>query len=175
MKTNLVLSSVLIATAFLTSAAVAQTTIQTLAPATTASPASPTPAPNQTIYVPRLPSPAELTNVASAQGFTVDRIDQTNAQITVVYRYANGQTNTVAYQLLPAAGTAPAMPSTPAPVVTVPATTTVVYTAPAPTYYYYDPYYYPWRYWYPPVSLSFGFGYYHGGGGGFRGGGFHHR
>jgi hypothetical protein len=130
------------------------------------------PAPSQVVYAPRLPSAVELTNVAAAQGLSVDRIVQTAGQITVVYRSANGQTNTVAYQLLPTAG---------APAVTVVAATPpprVVYVQPAPRYYYdpfYDPFYNSGYYgspWYGPVSLSLGVGWvFHGGGG--HGG--HHR
>ncbi|HEX3890014.1 MAG TPA: hypothetical protein VHX90_04095 [Verrucomicrobiae bacterium] len=73
---------------------------------------------------------------------------------------------------------------------TVAPTVTYVQSAPASgvyvipdtqTYYYdsayYQPYYYPYYGWsYPAVSLSFGFGGYHGGGyhsGGFHGGGYH--
>lgn len=138
------------------------------APAVAApAPAVAAPAPNQVIYSPRLPSAAELTNAAAAQGVSVERIDQTNTQITVTYRYSNGQANTVAYQLLPAT-------STPAPqqqtvVQTAPAPA-VVYTQPPRVVYYEEPVYYPRYYYpyYPPVSLSFGFGYRHFGGGGFH-------
>ncbi|HVU36088.1 MAG TPA: hypothetical protein VHE61_21785 [Opitutaceae bacterium] len=116
------------------------------------------PAPNQVIYAPRLPTPAELTNVARAQGMSIEQISQTATQVTAIYRNAGGEITTVAYQLLPTAATA--------------TTTTVVVPSPAPTVIYdsrprvvyydrYDPWY-P-NYWYPPVSLSFGFGYYHGG------------
>lgn len=125
------------------------------------------PTPNQIIYSPRLPSPSELTSAAQAQGQTVEQIIQSSSQITVVYRAANGQTNTVAYQLLPTAGVATtATVVTPAP--------TVVYQT-VPTTVYYEPYYRTYDpfwddYWSPPVSLNFGFGYYHGWGGGYRGG-----
>ena len=141
--------------------------------------------PNQIVYAPQLPSVTELTNAAAAQGLAIDKIEQTNAQITVVYRNANGQTNTVAYLLLPAAGTAGivanpvATPSTPPPTaVYAPTSPTVVYEpAPQSVYYdYYGPGYYPY-YWYPPVSfrVGLGFGYHSGFHGGFRGGyrGFH--
>lgn len=134
------------------------------APAPAVAPA----APNQVIYSPRLPSAAELANAAAAQGVNVERIDQTNTQITVTYKYSNGQVNTVAYQLLPTA-------SAPAPQQTVVQTApapTVVYTQPPRVVYYEEPVYYPRYYYpyYPPVSLSFGFGYRH-----YGGGGFHHR
>ena len=142
------------------------------------------PTASQFVYSPRLPSAAELTNVAAAQGLAIDKIVQSASQMTVVYRSANGQTNTVAYLLLPAAGSA---------VTTSPATTVVTTTAPAtrvvyadPAYapgYYYDPYYYPSYYgspWYGPVGVSIGWGFgFHGGngwhGGGFHGGGHHWR
>ncbi len=140
-------------------------------PATSPAPAVAA-APNKIIYTPRLPNATELTNVATAQGLTVDRIEQTSTQVTVVYKLASGQTNTVAYQLLPTAGNTPTQSiasPTPAPA--------MVYE-PAPRVYYYDTYgpdyYYP-GYWYPPVSLSLGFGFR---GGSFHGGfgrGFHHR
>jgi hypothetical protein len=130
--------------------------------------------PNQIVYAQRLPSVAELTNAAAAQGLAIDRIEQTSAQITAVYRYANGQINIVAYLLLPTAGatTIPVpTPSTPPPAV-------VYNTAPRVVYYDadygYGPAYYPY-YWYPPVAFSIGLGFnyhygYHGGfGGGYHG------
>jgi hypothetical protein len=147
---------------------------------------------NQMVYSPRLPSAAELTNAASAQGLTIDKIVQSASQMTVVYRTASGQTNTVAYMLLPSSGNASAgAPASAAPVVTVAAPSTpapqvvyaqapaseVVYYSAAPAYY--DPYYYPAYYspWYAPVALSVGFGFgYHGGfyhGGYYHGGGWH--
>lgn len=146
------------------------------APATTSAPTSVT----QIVYSPQLPSIADLTSAASAQGLTVERIVQTAGQVIVFYRNASGQASTVAYQSLPPSGTAPATaaavtttatvatPATTAPrVVVVSQPQTVVYeTAPRVVYYDdYPRYYYP-RYYYPPVSLSFGFGYrsYHGGG-----------
>ena len=163
------LSLFALAAGFAVVAARAQTVPTTPAPVLD-SPAAP--APSQVVYAPRLPSAVELTNVAAAQGLSVDKIVQTAAQITVVYRSANGQTNTVAYQLLPTAG-APA-----ATVVAAPPPPRVVYVQPAPRYYYdpfYDPFYYSGYYgspWYGPVSLSLGLGWgFHGGGG--HGG--HHR
>jgi len=142
-------------------------------------PASASAAPNETIYVQQLPSPSELASGATAGGVTIEKIDQTSDQITVVYKYTNGQTNTVAYRPIAAAGSAatsgaviPA--TTPAPAVST--TQTVIYSEPAPVYYYYPasyyyPTYYPWG-WYPPVSLHVGFGFRGGFHGGF-GGGFH--
>jgi hypothetical protein len=134
--------------------------------------------PNQIVYAQRLPSVTDLTNAAAAQNITIDRIDQTSSQITVAYRYANGQINTVAYLLLPPAGaaaassTAPVLtPSTPAPAVAYNATPRVVYYD---DYNDYWPGYYPY-YWYPPIAFRVGLGFnYHygfrGGFGGFRGG-----
>jgi hypothetical protein len=171
--------------------AVAAGTFALGARAQVATPTSPAPAvdvtaapqPNQLVYAPRLPAAGELMNVASAQGLTVDKIIQTSTQMTVVYRSANGQTNTVAYVLLPgAAGSNASAAPVPAPAPAsnvVMGTTTqtvvvaptpapqVVYTSPAPApVYYYDPFYYPAYYsypWYSPVSVSVGFGYYWGG------------
>jgi hypothetical protein len=184
MKTNPFFAAVVLATAFLATGAVGQTSDQTTPPAAPATAPSPPamapsqmPTPNVIIYIPQLPNPTELANAATAQGLAIDKMVQTSTQIIVVYKYANGQTNTVAYQLLPVAGAAPgAAPVAPAasPTVVPAATTTVVYAAPG---YYYDPYYYsPWPWpWFAPVSVGIGFGYYHGGGYGFRGGwgGFH--
>jgi len=123
------------------------------------------PTPNQVIYSPRLPSPAELTSAAAAQGLTVEQVSQTASQVTVIYRNNAGQLNTVAYQLLPTNGVpATVVAPTPAP--------TVVYQSP-PSVVYYESYapYWP-RYYYPPVSVSLGFGYYRGWGRGGWGG--HH-
>ena len=182
-----IFSAALIAAAFLAAGVHAQTqstapvamptspapTVNAPAPA---APAAATAAPNQIIYAPRLPSAAELTNAAAAQGVTVERIEQSASQISVTYKYSNGQTNTVAYQLLPTS----TMPS--------PTQTTVVQSAPAPAVvyappprviYYEEPIYYPryyYRPYYPPVSFSFGFGYrgHYGGHYGSHFGGFHH-
>ena len=60
-------------------------------------------APNEIVYVPQLPSAAELTKAAAAQGVTITQIDQTSTQITVTYKYTNGYVNTVSYQPLSAA------------------------------------------------------------------------
>ena len=112
---------------------------QTPAPATDSVAA---PQASQYVYAPRLPSVAELSNAAGAQGLTIDKVIQTASQMTVVYRSSNGQTNTVAYMLLPAAGSTSAT-STVAVATTTPPPT-VVYAAPAPApVYYYDPFYYP--------------------------------
>jgi hypothetical protein len=177
MKTNLILQTVIFSTALLASGAAAQT-VEATAPADAAPMVNPTPVPNQIIYLPQLPNPGELASAAAAQKISVEQINQTSTQITVVYKYANGQTNTICYQLLSAVGNAPgvAVPAGTAQVTTVvPATTTVVYARPGPGYYYYDPYYAsPWP-WFAPVSIGLGFDFGHGyyrGYGGFRDGGF---
>ena len=139
-----------------------------------ASPANTVPASvTQIVYTPQLPSAAELTNAASAQDLTVERIVQTSNQVIAFYRSANGQTSNVAYQSLPPAATNPAptpapaatAPASPAVVVTSPPQTVVYETAPRVIYYdypssYYYPRYYP-RVYYPPVSFSFGYNYRH--------------
>ena len=146
-------------------------------PPAAASPAAPLPAPDQVIYIPRLPSPAEVTSAAVAQGLKIEKIAETAGQITVVYQRSDGQISTVAYQLLPAAGTPST--ATAATATVVAAQPAVVYASPAPAYYY-DPYFYdPWP-WFGGVffDVGVGHGFHHGGfrGGGFnRGGGFHHR
>ncbi len=179
MKTNSIISAAIAATALLTTGILAQTEVPAPAsppgavvssPSAVVSPASPMPTPNSVIYIPRLPTPAELSSAAAAQSLTIDKMEVTSTQITVVYKFANGQTNTVAYALLPAAGPAPATAPGSTVVATAP-TTTVVYTTPAPAYYY-DPY--PYYYGYPwawPVGFNIGIGYtFHGGyyHGGFR-------
>lgn len=130
-------------------------------------PAVAAPTPNAIVYVQSLPSPAELSKAAAAQGLSIAQINQTSDQVTVVYKSASGETNTIAYRPLSAVGAAPAaattsqtvvVPSTPAP------STTVVYSTPV---YTYDPYWYPGWGWYPPVAVSLGFGW-HGGGWGWR-------
>ena len=125
------------------------------------------PAPSQIVYLPQLPSAADLAKAAPSQGVTIAQIIQTSDQLTVVYKLANGQTSAVAYRLLSAADApssqcpARCCPSTPAPAVAPPAAA-VVYTTPA--YLYHSPdYYYPY---FGPVSVNLGFGWgWHGGGG----------
>lgn len=156
-----------------TGASAAQTSAPTVQqPSPVSQAAQALPAPNQIIYAPRLPNPSELTSAAAAQGLAVDQISQTANQVTVVYRYSNGQTNTVAYQLLPTA-TAPTttvVAPSPAPTVVYQTTPQVIYET-SPRVIYYDRYD-PWpNYYYPPVSLNLGFGYYRGWGGGWHGGG----
>jgi hypothetical protein len=162
----------LLASALLGTAAFGQSTV-TMAPAP-----APAAAPNEVVYVPQLPSVADLTKAAAAQGITVEQINQTSSQITAIYKYSNGQVTTVVYQPLSAAESSavPVPTAAPAPGTTaVVPTTTVVYQS-APGYYYdypYYPYYYGWG-WYPPVSVGIGLGFHGGGyyhGGGFRGGG----
>ncbi len=187
MKTIPLFTAVVLATTLFAAGATAQTANPTPPAATHAAPKAPAaepaatiqpmqaPAPNQIIYIPQLPSPGALVAAATAQGVTVELINQTSTQITVVYRFSNGQTNTICYQLLSAAATAQAPAQMPAGATTVavPPSTTVIYAPPGPAYYY-DPFYYPWP-WYAPVSVSLGFGfhgrdgYFHGGGGHFHG------
>jgi hypothetical protein len=160
--------------------------------------AAATPAPTQVVYSPRLPSAAELSNAAAAQGMTIERIIQTSSQMTLVYHTASGQTNTVAYMLLPSPGstdhvaqethlapetqmapeTHPAMDATVAQQGTTtpqvvyaqaPATQTVVYAAPAPAPAYYSPYYYPAYYSPYYAPVSFSIGFGYGYYGGYYG------
>jgi hypothetical protein len=160
MKKHTLIAGSILATALFSTAAFAQNTVAS---------ATATPTPNEVVYVPQLPSVADLTKAAAAQGVTVEQINQTSGQITVVYKYSNGQVNTVAYQPLSAAeASAVPMPATSAPgAVAVAPTTTVVYEG-SPYYYGYPyPYYgYGWG-WYPPVAIGVGIGFH---GGGFRGG-----
>ena len=187
MKTSSYFTATALTAALFATGVLAQTSTPTPTPTPAAPPAVIMPAtPNEIIYLPRLPEPTELTNAAAAQGITVQQIAQSSGQVTVVYRYADGQMHTVAYQLLPTAGSAPATATAPVAVAGVPAApSTVVYAAPAAVYpapyYYYDPFYYPWP-WYGPVSFRIGLGYsfrHFGGGYGFRhfggGRGFRHR
>ena len=169
------LTSILAAT-LLTGSAYAQNSASTITAAPTAvipstpapvvaNSATPAPTPNQYVYTPRLPSVAELSNAAAAQGLAIERIEQSATQIIAVYKYDNGQTNTVAYQTLP--------PSSSGTVVTAAPVPTVIYeSAPRVVYYdNYDPFYYP--YGYSPFSVRLGIGLGYRGGYGYRGG-FHH-
>ncbi|MFI5357470.1 MAG: hypothetical protein ACHQ4G_09060 [Opitutales bacterium] len=136
---------------------------------------------NHYIYLAQLPTSADLVKAAEAHGVKISRIDQTNDRIVVVYEYAGGATQTVAYALLPAAGTsqsaaapAPAALAQPAPTVIYPQSApTVVYTRPATVYYQpaYGPYYDPaWDFWAPlAVGLSLGWVWHDGGHYGYRG------
>jgi len=108
----------------------------------------------------------------------------------IIYLRQQGVSETVITTMLnqPQTAVVVATPSTPAPQVvdstagtaqvstaTVAPTVTYVQTVPATPYDYYQPYYYPAYGWYPPVSLSFGWGWGGGwrGGGGWHGGGGH--
>jgi hypothetical protein len=185
MKTTRFIAAAALAAMGLGAVAFAQTSVQAAPPAPQAAPTAVAPAPNEVIYLPQLPAASALAASANgSQGVTIDKIDQTSAEITVVYRFANGQTNTVAYRLIGQAD-ATAAP-TAAPAYGVPAPTTpapaVVYApgyvaAPGPYYYDYGPYAYApygyyWTGWFAPVGIGIGLGFgFHGGG--FHGGGFH--
>ena len=108
-----------------TSVAVPTTPAPVLSPET-----NPAPDPNQIVYTPRLPSVADLSNAATAQGLTVDRMEQSATQIVAVYRNASGQTNTVAYQTLP--------PTTAVTAATTSQPPTVIYEPAPRVVYYYD-------------------------------------
>jgi len=191
MKTNFQTPAAILVAAILCTGAFAQT-----------AGGSQMPAPNEVIYLPQIPTVADLASGAAARGLTVVSIQQTAGEEIATYRLPNGQTNIVAYQALPAAGSAetaaaptPAaapsgQPPTPAAApgqaaIVTPATPApaVVYQPAAPDYAYGYPYdyYYPWG-WYggPYYGYSYGYGVGIGfrggwgfGGGGFRGGGFH--
>jgi len=164
MKTKL-FPALFLAAGFLALGASAQTPAPSPVPVADA-PASL--APSRFIYAPRLPTPSELTSVATAQGLGIEKIDQTASQITVTYKSANGQLSVVAYLLLSAAGSSVATPV--ATVVTPTPAPVVVYQGPEPVYYRYDPYYYyPWDV-YAPLAIGIGLGIglhdyhsYHGG------------
>lgn len=142
------------------------------------------PRPDRIIYSGQLPSVAQLTQTAKAQGLTVANITQTANEVAVTYRLQDNSTRTVSYQLLPtnADGTAAVEPPpgnvavavTPAPV------QVVEVTEPAPTvvyrYRYADPFYYDPFYWGPraPVSVHLGFGFSSHRYGGYYGGHHHH-
>lgn len=114
--------------------------------------------PDRLVYSPQLPSVAQLTQAAQAQGLTIANITQTAAEIAVTYRLQDGSTRTVSYQPLPTnADGAVAVAPAPVQVVEVP--------PPAPTvvyrYRYYDPFFDDPFYWGrpAPVSLHLGFGF----------------
>jgi hypothetical protein len=169
LQSALFASSLLACTAFAQSDTVTASSDSNPAPAVQV--VNPAPVPNQVIYLPQLPNPGELTKAAAAQGIEIQQINQTANQLVVVYRYSNGQSTTIAYQLLASASTAPVV--APGAVATATPAPTVIYTTPR---YYYEPYYDPWP-WFAPVTIGLGFdyGFRHGGyfhGGGFRGGHF---
>ena len=167
-KTHFILTAALAAATFGTGV-YAQTAAGTPTPPPQA---APTPAPNEVIYLPKLPTATELVNAASSsRGVAIQKIDQTSTQITVVYRFDSGQVNTVSYQLIGGIDSS-AAPVASANGVPTPSTAapTVVYTAyPAPQYYPYSygpyPGYY-WPGWVAPFAIGLDFG--------FRGG-YHHR
>lgn len=176
MKTRIILAAVALATTGFAETSQAPGAPVQIA-ASTSYQADPTamPVPNQTVYLPELPTAGELTTAASAQGLTVERIVQTPTQVTAVYRTPAGQTNTVAYLMLPAAGAPTAQVVVPQ----APVTSTVIVTRPAPVYYYRDyddgGFCDPWP-WYGPVSVGFGWnwGGHWGGHRDFDDDGFHH-
>jgi len=131
---------------------------------------------------------AYIRNSGNSYGLNADQI---------IYLRQQGVSDAVLTAMLQqpksavAATSAPvAMPTTPAPTpvassayvgqdstATVAPSVTYVQTVPDTTYYYAQPYYYPGYAWYPPVSLSFGWGWgggWHGGGYGGWHGGWHH-
>ncbi len=140
MKTQNI-TALIIAAGFFTTAAWADNTPAAPASAATALTAQST-APDQTIYAPQLPSVAELTNAATAQGLTIKQITQSAHDLRITYQTADGQILVVLYRLLTDAGANLAQAAAP----------TVVYAvAPSPVYYFYDPYY-------PPVSVRLSLG-----------------
>jgi hypothetical protein len=139
-------------------------------------PVSPAPAAvDHVVYLAKLPTPAELIKGAERQRSTIERIDQTSAQITVTYRYSSGRQVTFSYALLSAvAADVPVLKPAPAESLengTVapppPPPTTVVYASPPPpaVYYkrpvrYYDP---AWD-WVAPLAVGVSLGWvWHGG------------
>jgi len=177
-------SSQFISAAVLTAALLGAGTLARATGQVQATSAPDTPTPTQFVYLAQIPSPAELKSRAASQGIAVERIDETQGQTIVVYKYANGTTTTVAYASMPAGdeaavASAPVpVPATPAPTVAAVAPATTVVYAASPGYY--DPYYagypyagYPWG-WYAPVAIGFGWGWWggwHGGEHGWHGGG----
>jgi len=156
------ITALFVAAGFLTNAALAD---NSTSPPVTVQQATPA----QTIYAPQLPTIAELTSAAAAQGVTIKQITQSAREVSITTQSADGQTKLVSYQLLADAAVNPVPVAAP----------TVVYAAPpGPVYYYYDPYdpYYS-ACFYPPVSVRFGLGFgfrrgdhgFHRGGHGFRG------
>ena len=156
MKTRILLAVVALSTSAYADTAQAPAAPGQIAAATSyqADPAV-MPVPNQTVYLPQLPSAAALTSAAAAQGLTVERIVQTPSQITAVYRTPAGQTNTVAYLPLPAAGAPAAQVIVPQ----APVRTTIIYARPAPVYYYDDDD--GWGPWpgFGPAGVGVGFGW----------------
>jgi hypothetical protein len=145
MKTKLI-TTLAITTGLLTACAFAETAPASPAPMP-ATPVAAAATPDQVIYTAQLPSVADLTRGAAAQGLAINQIAQTARDITITYQLANGQTRTIAYELLAAGNQVPASQVTVAPA-------SVVVVAPAPDVYYYGPYYY--GSWYPRVAVRIG-------------------
>jgi len=129
---------------------------------------------NHLVYLPQLPTPASLMKEAAAQGKSVERIDRTGDSVVVVYKYADGHTDTYGYTTLSAASTeedpavAPAAPAPGAPPTTPPPATTVVYREAAPVYYETRYRYYrdPFDDFWAPLAVGIGIGWITGGHGG---------
>jgi hypothetical protein len=181
-------NTALLSVALLASAVAAPFAVAADQPAAAAAPAATTaalPPVNHLVYLAKLPTPAALMKEAAEQGKSVERIDRTGDSIVVVYKYADGHTDSYGYTTLSAASTeedpavAPTAPvaTTPAPATTVVTTqpaTTVIYQAGPPVYYdygysyryYRDPFYDFWG----PLALGVGIGWISGGHGGY----YHH-
>lgn len=193
MKTPSLLTTALLATALAAPFALAQTRPAPTPPA--APPAAPEaanvtelPPVNHLVYLDKLPTPAALMKEAAAQGTTIQRIDRTSDSVVVIYKYADGHTDTFGYTTLSAASTvdAPAVvsaPPAPPPQITVvsapPPTTTVIYREPPTVYYetryrYYDD---PLDHFWAPLALGIGIGWVTGGHGSYYHGhgGYYHR
>jgi hypothetical protein len=189
MKTNSIFYASLLALGLSGSVAVAQNgqTIVTPTPAPVVTDASAMPAPDHVVYLARLPSAADLTKGAAAQGTSISRIDQTSDSIVVSYQYSTGRTSTFAYRLLSSAGDGQApiglvssnsSATAPRVVYAQQPAPTVIYTD--PPVYYSDRYYYrsydpAWDFW-TPLAVGVGLGWFshgwhgHGYGGGWHGG-----
>jgi hypothetical protein len=137
--------------------------------------------PNSVIYLPQVPTVAELSRTAASKNQAIASIQLMNGVETVVYHLPNNQLNVVEYRSLPGTGSSavtsdagPAVTSAPMPYVasatTAPAPAVVYTDAPPPAYYYSypAPYYYPWG-WFPAGYIGFGFGGHFGYRGGFGG------
>lgn len=171
MKTNLILTAIILvptlATAEIAQADGSAASTTSLAPLFD-------PTPSQIVRLSQLPTVAALTNAAASQGVAVRQITLTSGQVIVVYRFNNGQSTTICYQVPQAAAVTsapvaavPAVSSVqvaaPATVVAVPVTTVVVPAQPAVLYevqpsapaYAYDAAYYPW-YCSAPVCIGYG-------------------
>jgi hypothetical protein len=119
---------------------------------------------------------AYIKNSRNSYGLNADQI---------IYLRQQGVSDAVITTMLnqPQSGVAAYTPATPAPqpvtstagteqVSTATVAPTMTYVQPVPdTTYYGQPYYYPTYGWYPPVALSFGWGWGGGWGGGWHGGG----